>query len=263
MEIRTGCTGWSYEGWRGSFYPKSMDKKDYLKFYSKVFDTTEVNSTFYNIPSPITTKKWFDQTPDNFWFTVKLTQSITHKNRLKPTGELDKFLTSMKPLKSKLAVIVIQLPPSLSFDESLPRLEKMLNYLPKNYRYAIEGRHESWFSKDSVEYLNKKKVCLIWNEVEGVDNPAPITSDFVYLRMIGDRSIQESQFGKIVKDRTELTKKWADKIKKLDNKMSFAITMMNNHFAGFSPVSTNLMRKELDMKELIWINKKQKTLVEF
>ena len=263
MEIRFGSVGWSYAGWKETFYPKSMNQKNYLNFYSKIFDSTEVNSTFYNVPSLNTTKNWFEQTPNNFWFTVKLTQNITHKARLKPSSELNRFLTSMEPLHSKLKIITIQLPPSLSFKESKPRLDKMLNHLPKNYRYALEGRQESWFSRESIEYLSEKNLCLVWNEIEGIDNPAPITSDFIYLRMIGDRSIPESQFGAIIKDRTYITKKWVNKIKKLENETIFVQVMMSNHFAGFSPQSINLMRHELGMSELKWLDTTQKSLIDF
>jgi|SRR5439155_27062803 len=68
---------------------------------------------------------------------------------------------------------------------------------PENYRYAVEGRHASWFDDDSYQFLSENDLCLVWNEVEGVANPAKITTDFVYLRLIGDRSIPENEFGKI------------------------------------------------------------------
>ena len=263
MELRIGCTGWSYEGWIGTFYPKHLASPDFLKFYSGVFDITEINSTFYRIPSPSSASKWFRETPDNFRFTAKLPKSITHEGRLKPSPDLDRFLTCIKPLGSKLVVIVIQLPPSLTFKEAAPKLEKMLDHLPNNYRYAIEGRHESWFSVESVEFCKQKNVCLLWNEIDGLDNPAPITSDFVYLRLIGDRSIPESEFGKIVKDRTDLIRKWVNKLKKLDKEVSFAIAMINNHFAGFAPATASTLREELGMEQLKWTDNKQKSLSEF
>src|SRR2546422_8361021 len=128
------------------------------------------------------TQKWFDDTPNDFIFTAKLPKIITHENRLSPGPYLDFFLKAVAPMKSKLKVIVIQLPPSLSFKESKEKLGKMLDHLPKSYLYAVEGRHESWFIDDVFEYLKEKNVCLVWNEVEGVENPAPITSDLVYLR---------------------------------------------------------------------------------
>ncbi|HET6458956.1 MAG TPA: DUF72 domain-containing protein [Nitrosopumilaceae archaeon] len=139
MEIKIGCTGWSYEGWIGPFYPSMLSQKDQLKYYSSIFDLTEINSTFYRIPTLSMTQKWFHDTPDNFTFTAKLPKIITHENRLKPGPYLDEFFQAIKPMKSKMKVIVIQLPPSLSFAEAKDRLEKMLNHLPKSYQYAVEG----------------------------------------------------------------------------------------------------------------------------
>jgi len=206
-------------------------------------------------------QKWFRDTSENFIFTAKLPKIITHDNRLKPGPYLDQFLQAIKPMKSKMKVIVIQLPPSLSFIKSKERLEKMINYLPKTYRYAVEGRHESWFSDEVSDYLRERNVCLVWNEVAGVENPAPVTSDLVYLRLIGDRSISEDQFGKILKDRTNETKKWISRLSSV--KASLAMVMLNNHFAGFAPGSVNLFRKLMGMEELSFVDKKQKTLGEF
>src|SRR2546425_12457953 len=102
MDLKIGCTGWSYKGWIGTFYPKTMDASDYLIHYSNTFDVTEVNSTFYRIPSQSTTKKWLTDTPENFIFTAKIPKLITHDGQLKPGPYLDQFLNSIKPLESKM-----------------------------------------------------------------------------------------------------------------------------------------------------------------
>lgn len=263
MDLKIGCTGWSYQGWIGPFYPKTMKDSEYLKHYSSAFDITEVNSTFYRIPPQPMTKKWFADTPGNFIFTAKLPKIITHDNRLKPGPYLDQFLNSIKPLGSKMKVLVIQLPPSLSFEESKPQLEKMVNHFPTNYRYAVEGRHESWFSDESYRFLREKNLCLVWNEVEGVANPAPITTDFVYLRLIGDRSIPDSEFGKIQKDRTTLLQKWADKLDSIKGQVSFAVAMANNHFEGFAPVTANKLRVLMGLPHVTWADTKQRSLFDF
>ena len=263
MNLKIGCTGWSYQGWIGPFYPKTMDNTEYLKHYSSAFDITEVNSTFYRIPSQSMTRKWFSDTPQNFIFAAKLPKVITHEGRLKPGPYLDQFLNSIKPLESKMKILVIQLPPSLSFSESQPHLEKMVNHLPTNYRYAVEGRHNSWFCEESYQFLREKNLCLVWNEVEGVENPAPLTTDFVYLRLIGDRSIPDAEFGKIQKDRTGLIQKWADKLDSIKNQVSFAVVMANNHFEGFAPVTANKLRVLMGLPYVTWKDTKQRSLSDF
>src|SRR2546426_5258294 len=260
MELRIGCTGWSYEGWVGPFYPKKMDNINHLKHYSSVFDLTEVNSTFYRIPTTSMTQKWYLDTPENFLFTAKLPKLITHDNRLKPGPYLDQFLQSLKPLGKKMSVLVIQLPPSLSFSKSEQNLDKMIRYLPKDYKYVVEGRHESWFSDQAYRFLSERNISLVWNEVHGVENPAPLTTDFVYIRLIGDRSISEEDFGKVQKDRTDLVKKWAQRVKAITNQISYAIVVANNHFEGFAPATVNSFRVEMGLEQLTWIDTKQKTL---
>ena len=254
MDVKIGCTGWSYPGWIGPFYPKTMASSDYLKHYSKTFDITEINSTFYKIPSPYTTTKWFNDTHENFIFTAKLPKQITHDARLQPGPYLDQFLGSIKPLGSKMKILVIQLPPSLSFTESEQNLDKMVNHLPGNYRYAVEGRHPSWFSEKSFKFLSERKICLVWNEVQGVLNPADVTTDFVYLRLIGDRSIPENKFGTIQKDQAESIGKWIHKLDEIKNKVSLAVVMANNHFEGFSPYTANKLRlaMNLNRNRLVW-----------
>jgi len=260
MNVKIGCTGWSYPGWIGPFYPKTMASSEYLRYYSKTFDIIEINSTFYKIPSRITTKKWSEDTQENFVFTAKLPKQITHDARLKPGPYLDQFLAAIKPIKSKMKIMVIQLPPSLSFTEARTNLEKMLNHLPIEYRYAVEGRHPSWFTGESNRFLSDKNVCLVWNDVQGVLNPADITTDFVYLRLIGDRSIPENKFGTIQKDKTESIKNWVQKLDEIKNKVSLAVIMANNHYEGFSPYTANKLRLAMGLEEITWYGKDQEKL---
>ena len=257
MDVKIGCTGWSYKGWIGPFYPKTMPSTDYLKQYCKTFGITEINSTFYTIPSPHTSAKWFATTPDNFVFTAKMPKQITHDARLRPGPYLDQFLNAIRPLGAKMKILVIQLPPSLSFEESEINLDKMAKHLPKNYRYAVEGRHHSWFTEKAYKFLSERNLCLVWNEVQGVLNPAEATTDFVYLRLIGDRSIPEDKFGTIQKDKSESIEKWAKRLDDMKNKVSLAVVMANNHFEGFSPHTANKLRLAMNLEEITWHGKDQ------
>ena len=259
MEIKIGCTGWSYDGWSGTFYPKKLARSEWLQYYSKIFSVTEINSTYYKIPDTNIVKKWNSSTPNSFQFTAKFPSLITHENKLKNVKQhVFKFLSSLVPMHDKVLALVLQLPPSLSFQEAKPRLNELFSYLPPDFKYPIEGRHESWFTDDAFDYLSDNNHCLVWNEVQGVKNPAKITSDYVYIRLIGDRSIPESEFGKINIDRTQLIQNWADKIKKL--KVEYVIIMANNHFEGFGPSTANTLRMQLGLSELIWDEKKQQKL---
>jgi uncharacterized protein YecE (DUF72 family) len=136
----------------------------------------------------------------------------------------------------------------------------MANYLPDKYRYAVEGRHPSWFSDVSSKFLSRNNLCLVWNDVQGVQEHALTTTDFVYIRLIGDRAIPEEQFGKIHRDKTGQIKNWMQRLEKIKDKMSFAAILANNHFEGFSPATVNKLRLALGLEELSWNDKNQATL---
>jgi uncharacterized protein YecE (DUF72 family) len=170
------------------------------------------------------------------------------------------FLSAMAPLKSKILALVLQLPPSLSFDDARPYLDELFSYLPKDYRFPVEGRHHSWFTDDAIDYLREKNICLVWNDITGVHNPLLLTTDMFYVRLIGDRSISESQFGKVVNDRKEQLKRWAAKIQSIKSEATFGVVMANNHYEGFGPATANTLRLELGMSDLVWDEKKQQRL---
>ncbi len=265
MELKIGCTGWSYNGWMGTFYPKNLERNKLLDYYSRFFDITEINSTFYKIPSIHTTKNWFRQTPPNFKFTAKFPKIITHEKRLRNCeGQINEFLNSIFPLGTKLISLVLQLPPSLSFETAKPRIKEMLEYLPERYLYPIDARHESWFSKDAIKYLEDNNLCLVWNEVKGVRNPCPLTSNFVYVRLIGDRNaIPEERFGIIHIDKAKTISRWARRINAISDRVGFAIIMLNNHFEGFAPETANKLRKTFGLEQIMWDAKKQQNMMDF
>ena len=264
MEIKVGCTGWAYSAWEGTFYPKTIKQRDWLAHYSSIFDITEVNSSFYKIPRKQITAKWNRDTPNNFRFSLKFPKSITHEARLdynKSKNEIIQFLSNIEPLKQKIIALLFQLPPSFFFDEAKLRLDILKKHLPNYYRVAIEGRNESWFEKDSINYLKENNFCLVWNEIPMLKNPAPITTDFVYLRLIGDRTLPDDVYDHVVRDQSKIIKKWAERIKKLDySKTKFAIALTNNHLEGFSPSTANTLRSMLGMKKLEFRDNSQQTI---
>jgi uncharacterized protein YecE (DUF72 family) len=203
LEYYLGCSGWSYEGWKGAFYPIDLDNRYWLSYYSKIFDFVEIDSTFYRIPSKFMVNNWNKRTPDNFRFAVKFPQVITHDKRLKDVGkEIEQFYDAMEPLYDKILVFLIQLPPSLQIVEGLDLIKNLQYTLDPSFRYAIEVRHHSWFNELFYNYMKDNNYCLVWSQQDILITPPILTTDFVYLRLIGDRSINERDFGKINKDRT-------------------------------------------------------------
>ena len=145
--------------------------------------------------------RWAYATPGNFRFTAKFPQVVTHDTRLGGRAQdLHEFLEVMKPLERKLLCLLIQLPPSLTKDEGMPKLERLIPVLWKKYRYAIEVRHKSWFTREVYRLLKGNQICLTWSQLDAIQTPPEVTTDFCYIRFIGDRSIDEKNFGKIQKN---------------------------------------------------------------
>jgi uncharacterized protein YecE (DUF72 family) len=173
------------------------------------------------------------------------------------------FFDVMRPLRRKLLALLLQLLPSLTAKEGLKKLEALIHMLDASFRYAIEVRHRSWFdNKNIYKLLSDNNICLAWSQLDTIQTPPELTSDFVYLRFIGDRSIDEKNFGRIQKDRFKELKRWSDvlsnKMKK-DNKARFAVAS-NNHYAGFGPATANSFRKMVGLKEAVWEKMEQKRL---
>jgi uncharacterized protein YecE (DUF72 family) len=259
LEFRIGCSGWSYSAWKGHFYPAKFEASKWLEYYSKVFDYVEVDSTFYSTPNLFRVKKWAVNTPPNFRFTVKMLKEITHDKAFhKIERALEYYYSSLAPLMEKNLAFVIQMPPSLSFKTGFKLLKEFCGTLDTRYRYAVEARQTSWFNEEFYDLLRDNKICLVWNQLDAVRAPPVVTTDFVYVRLIGDRSIDEKDFGTIQRDRLEEMQYWAEDIKK--TKVPLAIVAANNHYAGFGPATANTMRKMLNLSEATWEDRRQSQL---
>ena len=250
-----GCSGWSYDGWKGPFYPKELDNRYWLSYYSQIFDFVEIDSTFYRIPSKFMVNNWDKRTTDNFRFAVKFPKVITHYKRLKDVKkDIERFYDVMEPLYDKILVFLIQLPPSLQIAEGLDLIKNLQYQLNPSFRYAIEVRHHSWFNELFYNVLKERKYCLVWSQQDIVITPPVVTTDFIYLRLIGDRSINEKDFGKINKDRTKEMEIWSKILEDDDRKvkdLNMAIIAANNHYAGFGPMTAKLFSEMMNLKNHI------------
>lgn len=260
-----GCSGWSYTAWQGPFYPRGLEQTKWLSHYSTIFDFVEVDSTFYSIPSLFRVRKWAANTPAGFRFTAKMPKAITHeKVFVNIDRELEYFYSSLSPLKEKTLCFLIQMPPYLSFKTGLRPLRNFVSILDRKYRYAVEARQVTWLNDEFYSFLKENNICLVWNQLDAIRVPPMVTTDFVYLRFIGDRSIQEHEFGKIQKDRTKEMEQWASELNKVIDGLSFGVVAQNNHYAGFGPGSVNIFRRILGLPELQFAGEKnQSRLTEF
>lgn len=188
--IRIGLGGWSYQPWRGSFYPDGLPQKRELEYASARLTSIEINSTFYRAPKASTFAGWYAQTPPDFVFSIKAPRYITHRKAL-PAAEasMKKFLESgLVELQQKLGPINWQFPPTKTFDAS--EFEAFLDMLPHtlqglSLRHAVEVRHESFVSAEFVELARKHRVAIVVARDSSHPMIADPTADFVYARLMG------------------------------------------------------------------------------
>jgi uncharacterized protein YecE (DUF72 family) len=184
--VRIGCSGWNYSHWRnGVFYPPRCAQKNWLSYYSRFFDTVEINSTFYRLPSPTSATHWLEQTPDDFLFAVKVSRYLTHVKRLRELHDhLGTLLERLGPLAAspKLGPFLWQLPPTFRRDDV--RLAEALGALPTEFRHAFEFRHESWFCERVYDLLRSHNVALVIADRPEISSfqTEELTADFTFLR---------------------------------------------------------------------------------
>lgn len=194
MQLYIGTSGWSYEHWNQIFYPKDIKSNQRLQYYGKHFDTVEINTTFYHLPKNTTINNWNNQVPKKFIFSIKASQYITHRKRLKdPSQTLTLFFERIKLLENKTGVILFQLPPS--FKKNIERLEEFINHLDKDKRYTFEFRHESWFEEEVYSLLKKHNIALCITDWADKSFPEVMTADFAYVRLHGPQKTYQGFYG--------------------------------------------------------------------
>jgi uncharacterized protein YecE (DUF72 family) len=184
MRCHAGTSGFSYDAWKGPFYPADIKNRDMLAFYASRLGTVEINNTFYRMPRAETLDGWAKQVPEDFRFVIKAPQSITHRAKLKGTRDAVEHLsTTCGALGTRLGPILFQLPPSLRAD--VERLRRFLSELPPGARAAFEFRHPSWEDPGVVEALRSAGAgwCVNDSEEATTEPEFPVTADFGYLRL--------------------------------------------------------------------------------
>ena len=259
-KIRIGACAWSFEDWRGSFYPSDLPECRWLEFYANYFPAVEVDSTFYAAPTEATIQRWIEITPASFRFACKLPREITHTCRLRDcTAELNSFLRAIEPLAPKLQVILIQLPPSFAPKDGKTALRKFLEQLPPDFRFAIEFRHAGWHRPQFIRLLERYRICWVWADTTPLNerNLAPFeflpcTTDFLYLRLLGDYATKYNvdgehvhRYEKLLWKREAALDSWSLKIERHLPEVRNVWAFASNHFEGFAPETCQRLAQRL------------------
>jgi uncharacterized protein YecE (DUF72 family) len=251
-----GTSAFTADGWQGTFYPVGMKFGDRLKYYSTRFQTVEVDSTFYGTPSVATVKNWYEKTPPDFIFAAKVPQVITHEKVLvECDAEWNIFLTRMDVLGEKLGPLLLQFghfkqSAFKTAEEFLARLKPFLKKLPKDHRFVVEIRNKNWLDARLADTLREHNVALALIDQSWMPRPWEmpsefdlITSDFAYVRWLGDRKGIEQltqTWDKTIVDRGEDLANWVEVFRQFVSRNLKVFAYANNHYAGHGPATVKL-----------------------
>lgn len=182
--MRVGTSGWQYADWRQPVYD-GRPQRLWLTTYAEMFDTVEVNATFYRLPAATAVQRWVEQVPSHFVFVVKASRYLTHIKRLRdPAEPVARLLERIKPLRSAgvLGPVLLQFPPDMRAAPEL--LDATLAEFPSSLQLAVEPRHPSWFAQPTRDVLESHAAALVWADRDGRSlGPLWQTTDWCYLRL--------------------------------------------------------------------------------
>ncbi len=235
QEYFLGCSGWYYNDWKGRFYPEKLSKSRWLEYYSKHFNTVEINNTFYRFPNEKSVKGWYNKTPENFKITLKANQVITHRRRFKNTqSTLNRFYNLAKILDDKLGCILFQIPPQKSKD--IDFLKNAVEQFDLSKNNIIEFRHLSWFDEEVYDLLNESEVGFCSVSSPDLPDDLIVTSNIVYVRFHG---MGTERYHYLYSDK-EL-RDWADKLK--ESNSNYIFCYFNNDYNANAPKNCQTLEK--------------------
>lgn len=246
--VRLGTQGWSYDDWKGTFYPPGSKQEDRLPFYASVFDTVELDTTFYHAPKGTIARSWARHTPDHFRFAAKVPRAVTHEGGLRGADEaMAAFARALEPLGDKLGPVLVQLPAEFRHDAATLRdLDAFLMGSPRGLRIAVEFRHDSWHTPQVEDTLRSHGAAMAWTEWRELQRVQAVTADFLYLRWLGDRR-EIARYDRVQIDRDDSFRDWEAVLRRVFPEVREVFGYFNNHWSGHSPTSVNEMKRRLGL----------------
>jgi uncharacterized protein YecE (DUF72 family) len=236
--VHVGCSGWNYRDWKDRLY-EGRPAKEWLERYAEVFETVELNNTFYRLPSESAVEGWIERTPSEFTFAVKASRYLTHVKRLnEPAKGVTRFWERIEPMQraSKLGPVLWQLPETFKRDDE--RLGAALDALPSG-RHAFEFRHESWFTPDVYELLRRHGVALvIGDHPERPFQSNEMTAGWTFLRLHYGRRGRKGNYS-----RSEL-EEWRRRIATWRSDVE-VFAYFNNDWQGFAVDNARWLQEHL------------------
>jgi uncharacterized protein YecE (DUF72 family) len=238
--VHVGCSGWNYNSWRESFYPRGVPAREWLERYAERFDTVEVNTTFYRLIARQAVERWVEQTPPGFLFAVKASRYLTHIKRLTAMREgVARFYERIEPLAQagRLSAVLWQLPENFHRDDR--RLADALAELPPG-RHAFEFRHESWFCPEVYELLREHGAALVIGDHPDRPFQSEVaTADWRYVRFHYGARGRRGNYSQRELD------EWAARLHRFRRETE-VLAYFNNDWEAFAPRNAQGLRERLE-----------------
>jgi uncharacterized protein YecE (DUF72 family) len=237
---RIGCSGWNYADWRGVVYPTRIPKRAWFSFYASMFDTVELNSTFYRLPTERTVEAWAAAAPPGFVYSLKLGAFGTHKMKLRDAASwLPNHVDRLERLGEFAGPTVVQLPPRWKRD--VERLDGLLAVAPRRFRWAVELRDESWVHDDVFAILERHGAALCIHDLLA-ELPFVLTTDWTYVRFHGPSARTRPYHGAYGARRLA---PWADRLSELLGAGRDVYAYFNNDFQARAVDDAECLRSAL------------------
>jgi uncharacterized protein YecE (DUF72 family) len=254
-ELRIGASSWTSDSWWNRVYPAELPETERLAWYARLYDCVEVDATYYAIPSRRTFSAWAERTPDSFLFALKFPRDLMDPKRPVDREAVGSFLQRARQLGPKLGAILLQFPPWVKPGRLTRYIGELVDALDPDLPYSVELRDAGWFRGDTFaglkRELTERTIACAWSYLTYVDVPPVVTTDWIYLRFIGDfTTIPTEQHGSVRVDRSAETRRWAERVLAERDHVRRVFVFFNNHYAGFAPDSINLFRRVLNLPEV-------------
>jgi uncharacterized protein YecE (DUF72 family) len=237
--VRIGCSGWNYNHWRERVYPKGCPASRWLEYYATLFDTVEINNTFYRLPKREAVARWVEQTPEDFCFAVKMSRYVTHIKRLTDLdASLARFYERIEPLarSPKLGPVLWQLPPT--FKRNDERLAEALDALPPG-RHCFEFREPSWYADEVYELLRRHNAALVIPDSPKYPfRTLELTADWTFIRFHHGSRGRRGNYSE-----TEL-EEWARQVDEWRREVD-VYAYFNNDWEGFAVENGRWLKRRL------------------
>ena len=241
---RIGCSGWSYRDWRGVVYPAGLPARRWLEHYATLFDTVELNSTFYRLPAERTVEQWAERAPPGFLFAFKLGMFGSHRMKLRDAASwVPNHLQRARLLGDHLGPTLVQLPPRWGRD--VDRLDEFLQTVPVDQRWAVEVRDRSWLHDDVFATLARYGAALCVHDLLA-DHPFVLTTDWTYVRFHGPHALERPYHDRYTGRRLRA---WTSRLGDVLDRGNDVYCYFNNDWHGAAVVDATWLRDALGNRD--------------